>query len=59
MRTTGFVTQSSAPSWGLARISHKEKGATDYVYDSSAGAGTFAYVIDTGVHITHNQFEGR
>ncbi|KAI2478222.1 Alkaline serine protease Alp1 [Pyrenophora tritici-repentis] len=58
MRSTGFVTQASAP-WGLGSISSRTPGSTSYVYDDSAGKGTFSYVIDTGVRITHNEFEGR
>ncbi|KAG6007792.1 Cuticle-degrading protease [Claviceps maximensis] len=53
-----FVDQSAAP-WGLGRISHREKGSTDYQYDSSAGAGTCAYVLDTGIEASHKEFEGR
>ena len=57
------VTQPSAP-WGLARISHAKGGngtanSTSYVYDSSAGEGTCAYVIDTGIFVKHPEFEGR
>jgi len=40
------VTQRYPP-YGLARISHRTRGASTYDYDSSAGTGTFAYVIDT------------
>lgn len=53
------MTQSNVPSWGLARISHRNRGFTTYVYDNSAGSGTFAYVVDTGVLATHSQFGGR
>ncbi|OAA55082.1 oryzin precursor [Cordyceps fumosorosea ARSEF 2679] len=52
------VTQSSA-EWGLARLSSKQTGATKYVYDESAGAGTCAYIIDTGVDASHSDFGGR
>ncbi|GME53922.1 hypothetical protein GTA08_BOTSDO03475 [Neofusicoccum parvum] len=52
------VTQSGAP-WGLGRISHREKGSTDYVYDESAGQGTCSYVIDTGIFTGHPDFGGR
>lgn len=30
-----------------------------YTYDTTAGAGTFAYVIDTGVNAAHVDFGGR
>ena len=41
------LTSQADPPYGLARISHRKKGATSYVYDDSAGAGTYAYIIDT------------
>ncbi|KAJ8118023.1 hypothetical protein OPT61_g902 [Boeremia exigua] len=53
-----LATQS--PSiWSLGDISHKEAGATEYVYDDSAGEGMTAYVFDTGIRLTHEEFEGR
>ncbi|KAK3934608.1 cuticle-degrading protease [Diplogelasinospora grovesii] len=57
-KINAYVSQSAAP-WGLARISHKSKGASSYAYDASAGAGTCAYVIDTGIYTGHSQFGGR
>ncbi|PKS05395.1 hypothetical protein jhhlp_008771 [Lomentospora prolificans] len=53
-----YVTQTGAP-WGIARLSQKSPGSTRYVYDSSAGEGTCAYVIDTGIYTSHSQFGGR
>jgi subtilisin family serine protease len=50
--------EDGAP-WGLGRISHTEKGSTTYAFDSSAGEGTCSYVIDTGILVTHSEFEGR
>ncbi|KAG6011192.1 hypothetical protein E4U43_008475 [Claviceps pusilla] len=52
------ATQSGA-AWGLARISNQKPGSSIYTYDRSAGAGTCAFVIDTGVEASHPQFEGR
>lgn len=52
MSTAQFVTQPGAP-WGLTRLSNRNGSATSYVYDDSAGAGTCAYVLDTGVEIGH------
>ncbi|KAF2150241.1 subtilisin-like protein [Myriangium duriaei CBS 260.36] len=47
-------------SYGLSHISHRSLTSKDeYIYDSSAGTGTRAYVLDTGVLISHNEFEGR
>lgn len=55
-----MTTQANAPSWGLGAISHKAgAGSTSYVYDSTAGSGTFAYIIDTGINAAHNDFGGR
>lgn len=53
-----MVTQANAPS-GLARLSSAAPGATDYVFDDSAGAGITAFIVDTGIMVNHTQFEGR
>lgn len=53
-----LVTQRSS-TWGLSSISHQEPGQTGYIYDSSAGAGTYAYIVDTGLNTAHVEFEGR
>ncbi|KAJ4164615.1 hypothetical protein LMH87_006282 [Akanthomyces muscarius] len=53
------ITQQPGATWGLTRISHRQRGSTSYAYDTSAGAGACAYVIDTGVEDTHPEFEGR
>lgn len=47
VRANAITRQANPPSYGLVRISHRENGARDYVYDDSAGAGTYAYIIDT------------
>ncbi|OTB11953.1 hypothetical protein K445DRAFT_306670 [Daldinia sp. EC12] len=52
------ATQENA-DWGLARLSSAEPGSTTYTYDDSAGEGTCAYVIDTGIEVDHEEFEGR
>uniref|UniRef100_A0A8H7K215 Peptidase S8/S53 domain-containing protein n=1 Tax=Bionectria ochroleuca TaxID=29856 RepID=A0A8H7K215_BIOOC len=46
-------------NWNLARISHRARGATTYVFDDSAGEGTCVYILDTGIQTTHPQFGGR
>lgn len=62
MRIADLVEQRNAPSWGLGRVSVKKNQQlrdTHYYYDSSAGEGIWGYDIDTGVDITHPDFEGR
>ncbi|MFJ5263024.1 S8 family peptidase [Streptomyces sp. NPDC088387] len=53
------VTQSNAP-WGLDRVDQTSLPlSTTYTYPDSAGSGVTAYVIDTGVRITHQDINGR
>ncbi|GAD98594.1 alkaline serine protease Alp1 [Paecilomyces variotii No. 5] len=53
-----LIKQPDAP-WGLGSISHHEPNNTTYVYDSSAGEGTYAYIVDSGLNTEHVEFEGR
>ena len=57
-----FETQNGAP-WGLSRISHREAltlgSFNKYLYDNEAGKGVTSYVIDTGVNVKHQDFDGR
>ncbi|KLJ10703.1 hypothetical protein EMPG_13926 [Blastomyces silverae] len=54
-----MLIQKTVPSYGLARISSTKPGTQDYIYDSSAGEGITAYVIDTGIDVNHTDFGGR
>ncbi|MGW3724042.1 S8 family peptidase [Streptomyces sp. NPDC000851] len=57
---TVAATQPSPPSWGLDRIDQRNLPLnSSYTYPDSAGQGVTAYVIDTGVRITHSDFGGR
>ncbi|VDC05092.1 unnamed protein product [Peniophora sp. CBMAI 1063] len=65
VRTQDMETQDvqkSAP-WGLARVSHRPKLSfstfTKYEYEPLGGEGVDVYVIDTGINIHHDEFEGR
>ncbi|WP_405408110.1 S8 family serine peptidase [Streptomyces decoyicus] len=52
--------QDNPPSWGLDRIDQADtKGDKKYNYPDAAGEGVTAYVIDTGIHISHKDFGGR
>lgn len=57
-----FDTQKGAP-WGLARVSHRPplslNSFNQYLYDNEGGEGVTAYVIDTGVFVDHEDFQGR
>ncbi|PHH92248.1 hypothetical protein CDD83_8267 [Cordyceps sp. RAO-2017] len=59
------ATQWCAP-WNLHAISHRSSLPNlqsscfwTYYYNSTAGENTYAYVIDSGVRITHEELEGR
>jgi cerevisin len=57
-----YDVQKGAP-WGLARISHRPRLGfstfTKYVYNPKGGEGVDVYVIDTGINVDHDEFEGR
>jgi subtilisin family serine protease len=51
--------QSNPPSWGLNRIDQRELPLdSSYGYDTTA-ANVRAYIIDSGIRITHADFGGR
>jgi len=53
--------QQTGTTWGIARTtSRTDRISSIYEYpDTNDGAGVTAYVIDTGIFITHREFEGR
>ncbi|MET9373724.1 S8 family serine peptidase [Streptomyces sp. NPDC002992] len=54
------ATQTDPPSWGLDRVDQAETaGDKKFTYPDSAGEGVTAYVIDTGVRVSHKDFGGR
>ncbi|CAK9439652.1 uncharacterized protein LODBEIA_P37520 [Lodderomyces beijingensis] len=58
-KTNEFDVQKDAP-WGISRISHRENtGDRKYLFDNDGGKGVTAYVIDTGIKVEHEEFEGR
>ncbi|KAF4548993.1 Alkaline proteinase-like protein 2 [Elsinoe fawcettii] len=54
----GKVTQANAGK-GLAAMGNRDPAATSFSYDDSAGAGTWTYIIDSGINVGHADFGGR
>lgn len=52
------TTQSPA-TWGLDRIDQRDLPLNNSYTYNVTGAGVTAYIIDTGIRITHNEFGGR
>ncbi|PHH83199.1 hypothetical protein CDD82_3124 [Ophiocordyceps australis] len=66
-KRAGEIAQSNAP-WNLRAISHRSPQSFSFInifrdfkyyYDDEAGKDTVAYVIDGGIRVTHEEFEGR
>ncbi|KAF9775724.1 hypothetical protein IL306_006142 [Fusarium sp. DS 682] len=52
------IDQKSS-TWGLGTISHRNKGYQNYLYHKQSGTDSFAYVVDSGIRTTHQEFQGR
>ncbi len=52
------TTQTPTP-WGLDRIDQRSRPLSNTYSYTTTGAGVTAYVIDTGIRSTHQQFGGR
>lgn len=53
-----FTTQSGA-TWGIDRIDQRNLPLSGTFSYTNTGAGVTAYIIDTGIRFSHNQFGGR
>lgn len=60
IHASATIKQINAPL-GLQRLSEPQPGPSQapYLFDESAGEGMMVYVVDTGVRITHIEFQGR
>jgi len=54
-----LTTQANPPSWGLDRIDQTALPLSNSYSYTTTGAGVTAYIIDTGIRISHTQFGGR
>jgi subtilisin family serine protease len=52
------TTQTGA-TWGLDRIDQRDRPLNGTYTYTPTGAGVHAYIIDTGIRVTHSQFGGR
>jgi subtilisin family serine protease len=51
-------TQTGA-TWGLDRIDQRSRTLDGLYHYAATGAGVTAYVVDTGILLSHTEFEGR
>jgi subtilisin family serine protease len=56
---TANATQTPTPSWGLDRIDQLALPLNNSYNYSEDGSGVHAYIIDSGLRSTHNDFAGR
>jgi len=56
---TATDTQSPVPSWGLDRIDQEALPLDDSYTYGNTGSGVTAYIVDTGILTTHQDFGGR
>ncbi|MFI6908793.1 S8 family serine peptidase [Nonomuraea sp. NPDC050394] len=59
MATLAADRQDNPPSWGLDRIDQRDLPLSRSFTYPGTGQGVRAYVIDTGIRITHADFGGR
>lgn len=53
------TTQLNPPAWGIDRIDQANLPLSNSYTYNATGAGVHAYIIDTGIDVTHPDFQGR
>lgn len=56
---TGPAPRAAATSWGLDRIDQRQLPLDGRFTTTGHGAGTTAYIMDTGIDFGHSEFGGR
>ena len=57
-RRVGITGTQRNPDWGLDRIDQRSRALSGTFTPTDDGSSVHAYVIDTGVRISHRQFRG-
>jgi subtilisin family serine protease len=57
--TMTITSTQSSPTWGLDRIDQRDLPLDHAFHYTDTGSGVTAYVIDTGIRLTHSDFGGR
>ncbi|MEV6304006.1 S8 family peptidase [Actinoplanes sp. NPDC051861] len=58
-RVVRLAAVQKNPAWGLDRIDQRARTASKSYLPTADGDNVHAYVIDTGIRVTHTQFGGR
>ncbi|GMU06373.1 hypothetical protein ASNO1_26260 [Corallococcus caeni] len=53
------LTSQYSPNWGLDRIDQRARPYDNQYSYENTGAGVNVYVLDTGIHLSHQEFGGR
>jgi len=60
VRLNDETIEQPGATWGINRVSQQRLPLDGtYRYFSTAGNGVDAYIIDTGIYLEHNEFQGR
>lgn len=55
-----FGSQPNPPSWGLDRVDQRDLPLDNvYNYEDHGASNVNAYILDTGIFVEHNDFDGR